>query len=175
MERVRREALKDDDRVRARARLRDHGTAVRMTACLILCAVAERLIKQHGLAGAEKQLKMRPTLTVEMATKLQTPSMLGAYDALAESLIDNDMLYFRDKLETAVESHSASGMRTLRGKNDRIYDRLSDTFTFEQAMGAKGNGCTHNSVRQMLKNWRKQGLVLFLDDGRYQKVQPNVK
>ena len=56
------------------------------------------------------------------------------------------------------------------GKNDRIYDRLSDTFTFEQAMGAKGSGCTHNSVRQMLKNWRKQGLIKQVDEGRYQKI-----
>lgn len=170
VERVRREALKDDDRVRARARLRDHGTAVRMTACLILCAVAERLIKQHGLAGAEKQLKMRPTLTAEMAAKLQTPSILEAYEVMAESLIDNDMLYFRDKLESATAGISVSDVRANRGKNDRIYDRLSDTFTFEQAMGAKGNGCSRNSVHQMLKNWRKQGLCIVRDDGQYQKL-----
>ena len=175
VERVRREALKDDDRVRARARLRDHGTAMRMTACLILCTVAERLIKQHGLAGAEKQLKMRPTLTAEMAAKLQTPSMLGAYDALAESLIDNDMLYFRDKLETATKNVVHNANRQRGGKNDRVFDRLPDVFTFEQAMGAKGGGCTRNNVQQMLKNWRKQGLILQRDDERYEKCTATIE
>ena len=170
VEKVRREALKDDDRVMARARLRDHGTAMRMATCLILCAVAEKLIKQHGLSGAEKQLKMRPSLTAEMATKMQTPAMLDAYEVMAESLIDNDMLYFREKLENANQNTGLSSDRKRGGKNDRIYDRLSDTFTFEQAMGAKGSGCTHNSVRQMLKNWRKQGLIKQVDEGRYQKI-----
>lgn len=170
VEKVRREALKDDDRVMARARLRDHGTAMRMATCLILCAVAEKLIKQHGLSGAEKQLKMRPQLTAEMATKMQTPAMLDAYEVMAESLIDNDMLYFREKLENANQNTGLSSDRKRGGKNDRIYDRLSDTFTFEQAMGAKGSGCTHNSVRQMLKNWRKQGLIKQVDEGRYQKI-----
>ncbi len=170
VEKVRREALKDDDRVMARARLRDHGTAVRMAACLILCAVAEKLIKQHGLSGAEKQLKMRPSLTAEMAAKMQTPAMLDAYEVIAESLIDNDMLYFREKLENANQNTGLSSDRKRGGKNDRIYDRLSDTFTFEQAMGAKGSGCTHNSVRQMLKNWRKQGLIKQVDEGHYQKI-----
>lgn len=170
VEKVRREALKDDDRVMARARLRDHGTAVRMTACLILCAVAEKLIRQHGLCGAEKQLKLHPTLTAEMAVKMQTPAMLDAYEVIAESLIDNDMLYFRDKLEAANGQVGAVSDRKRSGKNDRIYDRLSDTFTFEQAMGAKGCGCTANSVRQMLKNWRKQGLISQVDDRHYAKI-----
>ena len=170
VEKVRREALKDDDRVMARARLRDHGTAVRMATCLILCAVAEKLIKQHGLSGAEKQLKMRPSLTAEMAAKMQTPAMLDAYEVMAESLIDNDMLYFREKLENANQNSGISSDRKRGGKNDRIYDRLSDTFTFEQAMGAKGSGCTHNNVRQMLKNWRKQGLIKQVDEGYYAKV-----
>ncbi len=170
VEKVRREALKDDDRVMARARLRDHGTAVRMTACLILCAVAEKLIKQHGLSGAEKQLKMHPELTAEMAAKMQTPAMLNAYEVMAESLIDNDMLYFREKLENVNQNIGTASDRKRGGKNDRIYDRLSDTFTFEQAMGAKGSGCTRNSVRQMLKNWRKQGLIKQVDEGHYQKI-----
>ena len=170
VEKVRREALKDDDRVMARARLRDHGTAVRMATCLILCAVSEKLIKQHGLSGAEKQLKMRPSLTAEMATKMQTPAMLDTYEVIAESLIDNDMLFFREKLENANANTGLSCDRKRGGKNDRIYDRLSDTFTFEQAMGSKGVGCTHNSVRQMLKNWKKQGLIKQVDEGRYQKI-----
>ena len=170
VEKVRRETLKDDDRVKARARLRDHGTAMRMTVCLMLCGVAEKLIKQHGLGGAEKQLKLYPSLTAEMAVKMQTPAMLDAYEVMAESLIDNDMLYFRDKLENATAHTGTISDRKRIGKNDRIYDRLSDTFTFEQAMGAKGSGCTHNNVRQMLKNWKKQGLIEQVDEGHYTKI-----
>jgi hypothetical protein len=30
---------------------------------------------------------------------------------------------------------------------------------------------TKNSVQQMLKNWRKQGLVEFLAEGKYRKMQ----
>lgn len=172
VEKVRKEALKDDDRVRARARLRDHGTAMRMTGCIVLCMVAEKLIKKHGLNGAEKQLKMRPSLTQEVALKCETTALLDAYEVLAESLIDNDMLFFREKLEDAQTANSPMYYeRVKRGNNDRVFDRLSDSFTFEQAMGAKGDGCTRNSVHQMLKNWKKQGLIIIGSDGRYCKRQ----
>ena len=33
----------------------------------------------------------------------------------------------------------------------------------------KGANVTRNTVRQMLKNWRKQGLVVLTDDGLYRK------
>lgn len=172
VEKVRKEALMDDDRVRARARLRDHGTAMRMTTCLILCMVAERLIRQHGPAGAEKQLKMHPDLTASMALKCQTPPILETYSIIAESLIDNDMYFFRDKLEMANESSGMSqGYRTRRGQNDRIFDRLADSFSFEEAMGAKGQGCSRNTVHQMLKNWRSQGLIISNKEGQYIKVK----
>ena len=95
---------------------------------------------------------------------------LGMVIVLADSLIDNDMLYFREKLENATQNIGTTSDRKRGGKNDRIFDRLSDTFTFEQAMGAKGNGCTHNSVRQMLKNWKKQGLIKQVDEVHYAKT-----
>lgn len=169
VEKVRREALKDDDQVMARARLRDHGTAMRMTACIILCAVAEQLIDKYGMTGAEKQLKMYPTLTADLAVGMQTPAMLDLYEVLAESLIDNDMLYFREKLENATLTTGVVSERNRSGKNDLIYDRLPDTFSFDQAMAVKGNGCTRNSIKQMLKNWRKQGLIVARGRG-YAKV-----
>jgi DNA replication protein DnaD len=39
----------------------------------------------------------------------------------------------------------------------------------QQSVAVKGANVTHNTVRQMLKNWRKQGLVTLTDDGRYRK------
>lgn len=64
--------------------------------------------------------------------------------------------------------------RTHRGKNDSIFERLDVTFTFEQAeqqsVAVKGATATHETVRQMLKNWKRQGLISILPDKRYQKV-----
>lgn len=169
VERVRREALLDDDRVRARARLRDHTTAMRMTGCLILCSVAEKLIKKHGLTGAELLLKKEPGILQEWAVKCQTPEMLDVYEVLAESLIDNDMYYFREKLERAQESLRPTDERVRRGKNDHVFDRLGETFTFDQALAARGHGCTRNAVQQMLKNWKAQGLIC-VEGNKYQKL-----
>ena len=40
----------------------------------------------------------------------------------------------------------------------------------QHSVALKGAGVTHNTVRQMLKNWRKQGLVILTDDRRYRKL-----
>ena len=59
-------------------------------------------------------------------------------------------------------------------KNDSIFERLDIQFTTEQAMqqsvAVKGAGVNRNTVRQMLKNWRKQGLVVLEEDGNYRKL-----
>ena len=59
-------------------------------------------------------------------------------------------------------------------KNDSIFERLDIQFTTEQAMqqsvAVKGANVNHNTVRQMLKNWRKQGLVVLEEDGNYRKL-----
>ena len=34
----------------------------------------------------------------------------------------------------------------------------------------KGANVNQNTVRQMLKNWRKQGLVVLTADGNYRKL-----
>ena len=59
-------------------------------------------------------------------------------------------------------------------KNDSIFERLDIQFTTEQAMqqsvAVKGANVNRNTVRQMLKNWRKQGLVVLEEDGNYRKL-----
>ncbi len=176
VEKIRLEAMMNNDTVLADARLRDHVNAQRMTTCLILCLVAERLIKQHGFNGAEKILKTQPSITQEMAVKAQTDAMMEAYDVIADSLIDNDMYFFRERIENAYSKNSTNmtfGMRILRGKNDSIYERLPNEFTLDDAYklstSIKGANCTRNSVQQMLKNWRKQGLIILLEGQRYRK------
>ena len=177
VERIRLETMKNDDRTRARQRFRVCVTAQRMVCCLMLCKVCETLIRKHGLNGAEAKLKQQPGLWKEMLLKAQTPTMLEAYDVIADSLLENALYFFRDRIENAFQSRSYAGSqnneRTKRGRNDSIFSRLDVQFTFEQAMqhsvAVKGANVTHNTVRQMLKNWRKQGLVVLTDDGLYRK------
>ena len=177
VERIRLETMKNDDRTRARQRFRVCVTAQRMTCCLMLCKVCEGLIQKHGLNGAETQLKQQPGLWKELLLKAQTPAMLEAYDVIADSLMENALYFFRDRIENAFTSRNyagnQNGERSKRGRNDSIFERLDIQFSFEQAMqhsvAVKGANVNQNTVRQMLKNWRKQGLVILTDDGQYRK------
>ena len=178
VERIRLETMKNDDRTRARQRMRVCVTAQRMTCCLMLCKVCETLIQKHGLNGAEAKLKQQPSLWKEMLLKTQTPQMLEVYDVIADSLLENALYFFRDRIENAFQSRDyaggLNGERQKRGKNDSIFERLDIQFTFEQAMqhsvAVKGANVNHNTVRQMLKNWRKQGLVVLEENGNYRKL-----
>ena len=178
VERIRLETMKNDDRTRARQRFRVCVTAQRMTCCLMLCKVCETLIQKHGLTGAETKLKQQPNLWRELLLKAQTPTMLEAYDVIADSLLENALYFFRDRIENAFLSRDYAGgqygERQKRGKNDSIFERLDIQFTFEQAMqhsvAVKGAKVNHNTVRQMLKNWRKQKLVVLEEDGHYRKL-----
>ena len=64
--------------------------------------------------------------------------------------------------------------RTRRGKNDSIFERLAPRFTFEQALQQsiieKGASATRNSVHQMLKNWRKHGMIAKSTDSAFLKL-----
>ena len=178
VERIRLETMKNDDRTKARQRFRVCVTAQRMTCCLMLCKVCETLIQKHGLNGAETQLKQNPNLWKDLLLKAQTPTMLEVYDVIADSLIENALYFFRDRIENAFMSRDyaggLNGERQKRGKNDSIFERLDIQFSFEQAMqhsvAVKGANVNHNTVRQMLKNWRKQGLVVQEEDGNYRKL-----
>ena len=178
LEQVRLETMKNDDKVKARQRFRICPTTMRMMTCLMLCKVAESLISKHGAQGAETQLKQNPNLWKEMIVKMQTPSMLSAFDTLADYQLDNALYFFRSRIENAFSSSNYRGQNTFdrshRGKNDSIFERLDLTFSFEQAfqqsIAVKGANVTREAVRQMLKNWRKQGLVLLQPDMKFQKV-----
>ena len=179
LEKIRLETMMNDDRVKARQRFRVCVTAQRMTCCVMLCKVCEGLIQKHGLNGAESQLKQRPCLWKEQLLKVQTPQMLEIYDVIADSLIENALYFFRDRIENAFRSRDyvggMSGERLKHGKNDSIFERLDPQFTEDQAMqhsvAVKGAGVTRNSVQQMLKNWRKQGLIEQMENKRYRKLK----
>lgn len=178
LEQIRLETMKDDDKVKARQRFCICPTTMRMMACIMLCKVAESLIQKLGAEEAETRLKENPLLWKEMIVKMQTPSMLSAFDVLANYQLENALYFFRSRIEAAFSSKDYCGQapadRIRRGRNDTIFERLDVTFTFEQAqqqsVAIKGANVTHEAVRQMLKNWKRQGLINILPDSRYQKV-----
>ena len=178
LEKIRLEAMLNDDRVKARQRIRICVTTQRMVCCLMLCKVCEQLIQKHGMSGAEKQLQTHPNLWKEKLLKTQTPQMLELYDLIADSLLENALYFFRNRIEKAYTSrtYGDSGIcgRVRRSKNDTIYESLDMQFTFEQALKhsieKKGSEVTSNSVQQMLKNWRKQKLIELESDGKFKKL-----
>ena len=183
LEQIRMETMKDDDKVKARQRFRICPTTMRMMTCIMLCKVAEFLIRKYGAEEAESQLKQNPFLWKELIVKMQTPVMLSAFDVLANYQLENALYFFRSRIEAAFSSKDYCGQQVLadrirRGRNDTIFERLDVSFTFEQAqqqsVAIKGASVTHEAVRQMLKNWKRQGLISVLPDARYQKVVSTV-
>ena len=182
LEQIRLETMKNDDKVKARQRFRICPTTMRMMTCIMLCKVAESLIQKHGFQGAETLLKQNPQLWKELIVKMQTPTMLAVFDTLADYQLENALYFFRSRIEDAFSSKNYSGQspydRSRRGRNDSIFECLDVTFTFEQAqqqsVAIKGANVTHEAVRQMLKNWKRQGLINILPDSRYQKVASTV-
>lgn len=182
LEQIRLETMKNDDKVKARQRFRICPTTMRMMTCIMLCKVLETLIQKHGFNGAEKQLKESPDLWKGMLVKTQTPTMLETFNILADYQLDNALYFFRSRIEDAFSSKNYCSQsaydRSRRGKNDSIFERLDVTFSFEQAeqqsIAVKGATATHETVKQMLKNWKRQGLICVLPDMRYQKVSPTV-
>ena len=182
LEQIRLETMKNDDKVKARQRFRISPTTMRMMTCIMLCKVAESLIQKHGFQGAETLLKQNPQLWKELIVKMQTPTMLAVFDTLADYQLENALYFFRSRIEDAFSSKNYSGQspydRSRRGRNDSIFECLDVTFTFEQAqqqsVAIKGANVTHEAVRQMLKNWKRQGLINILPDSRYQKVASTV-
>ena len=182
LEQIRLETMKNDDKVKARQRFRICPTTMRMMTCILLCKVAESLIQKHGFQGAEKQLKQNPQAWKDLIVKMQTPTMLGVFNVLADYQLDNALYFFRTRIEDAFSSKDYCEQspydRSRRGRNDSIFERLDVTFSFEQAqqqsISVKGAKTTHEAVKQMLKNWKRQGLIRVLPDRRYQKVSATI-
>ena len=160
-------AAKDGNDVLARCRMRDHVTAYRMTVCLMLCKVAERLIKEHGYEGAEKALQDDPNLTANAIAKEETKAMMDTYDIIANYILDMDMLFFGEKLKSDYDNKDCRVMyegRTYRTANDTIYECLPGTFSREQLVQQckmnNGEEPTETKVQSMLRNWKRQGLII---------------
>ena len=176
LEQIRLEDIKNDDKTLARQRFRTCPTAMRMTTCLMLCRVAEQLIQNYGMQGAETRLKAEPTLWQKLLRRQQTPQMLEAFNVVADYMIDNTIFFFRNRIESAFHSpdYVPSGKpRSRRTKNDTIYEQLADRFTTEEAydtsISVRGFEVTKGRVCTMLSRWEQQGMVERLDRGVYKK------
>ena len=176
LEQIRLEGIKNDDKTLARQRFRTCPTAMRMTTCLMLCRVAEQLIQNYGMQGAETRLKAEPTLWQKLLRRQQTPQMLEAFNVVADYMIDNTIFFFRNRIESAFHSpdYVPSGKpRSRRTKNDTIYEQLADRFTTEEAydtsISVRGFEVTKGRVCTMLSRWEQQGMVERLDRWVYKK------
>ena len=132
LEQIRLESIKNDDKTLARQRFRTCPTAMRMMTCLMLCRVAERLINNYGMQGAEMRLKGDPTLWQKLILRQQTPQMLAAFDVLADYMIDNAMYFFKERIEMAFRSAAyapKAKLRSRKTKNDTIFEHWANTST----------------------------------------------
>ena len=159
-------AAKDGNDVLARCRLRDHVTAYRMTVCLMLFKVAERLIKEHGYKGAERVLLENPDITAKLIVDEETPPMLKAYEIIADYILDMDMLFFGEKLKLNYEDENCRVVReerNYRTTNGTIFECLPEVFTREQlvqqCMMNNGKEPTKQKVTSMLFNWKQKKLI----------------
>ncbi len=184
LEKIRLSKLKNYDRVGAQLRMRTAVTAMRYTCCLMLCSYAEWLLDNldhhrgakakwtQGCKTALEFLKAHPKAVEEQLLQFQTEDMLNNFEVLADYIQDTLEFYFKEKIQNAKESSNyTTGERIHFGKNDSIYNHLSDDFTFTDANRAKGPGASVNSVRQMLKNWTKQGLIIKTGQNQYRKIK----
>ena len=181
LEQIRLESIKNDDKTLARQRFRTCPTAMRMMTCLMLCRVAERLINNYGMQGAETRLMGDPTLWQKLILRQQTPQMLAAFDVLADYMIDNAMYFFKERIEMAFRSAAyapKAKLRSRKTKNDTIFEQLGEHFNTEDAycttVSTRGFDVARARVISMLCRWERQGLVERIDKGVYRKLTTNV-
>ena len=181
LEQIRLESIKNDDKTLARQRFRTCPTAMRMTTCLMLCRVADQLIRTYGLQGAEVRMKEDPTLWQTLILDQQTPQMLDVFNVLADYMIDNAMYFFRERIEMAFRSAEyapSAQPRRRKTKNDTIFEQLKENFCTEDAyiatVNTRGFNVARARVISMISRWERQGLVERMDKGVFRKRTMNV-
>ena len=181
LEQIRLESIKNDDKTLARQRFRTCPTAMRMTTCLMLCRVADQLIRTYGLQGAEVRMKEDPTLWQTLILDQQTPQMLDVFCVLADYMIDNAMYFFRERIEMAFRSAEyapSAQPRRRKTKNDTIFEQLKENFCTEDAyiatVNTRGFNVARARVISMISRWERQGLVERMDKGVFRKLTMNV-
>lgn len=187
LEKERLESLKDDNKARARQRMRVAVTAMRVVCCMMLCAYVEWLDKQfarkvkvspkwmHNAKTAEDYLRNHPDAVTKDMLRFQTPEFLESYNIIADYLKENILYYFGNKISKAYEQDDYAGdfVPKRQGKNASIFDSLSKQFSIDDARKAKStkdNNCSENSVNKMLQHWVENHLCKRIGSGLYEKL-----
>lgn len=175
VEEVRQQAEELQDKVLARARMRTHVTAYRMTVALLLVSAAEKLLDTHGFAGAQALLQSSPEAWIPLAENMQKEAQKEMYTTIADSLINESLRYFRARIEAAYRSknYATPAVGRRLNTNDKIYDTLPQQFTFEMAFESlqrhKEEIISRNAVSAQLKRWKSLGRVKRTAKG-YEKL-----
>lgn len=190
VEAIRLETLQNGDRVKARLRMRVAVCAMRIVCCMMLCGLAEWLLLQFemrksgkplpkwgdGANTAEQYLATHPDATQRLLTKhFEKPEYLDCYNIVADYLMENTLYYFRHKIQRAYDNGDKPiANRRRQGKNDTVFSRLAQEFTIEdlrrEKSVEKGSPATEDEVKQMVKNWKHQGLIDATAPGKYHKL-----
>ncbi len=183
LEQIRLETMKNDDKVKARQRFRICPTTMRMMTCIMLCKVARIADSEAWFPGCRETVEAESAV-VEGNDREDADANHARMPSISWLIISWRM----HSTSSAVALRMLSHRRTIAGSRHTIvhdvvetilsFERLDVTFTFEQAqqqsVAVKGANVTHEAVRQMLKNWKRQGLINILPDSRYQKVASTV-
>lgn len=172
---IRQEAQQQQDRVLARARMRVHENAVRIVTCVLLTKAAETLLKENGFEGAKALLTANPHAWLTPAEKAQTPAILDLVDDVADYLLDQQLRYFRARIEKKYASadYATAAVGRRPAANDAVYSALPAQFSFDEAVkvttAVKGKAVSRNSVSCMLRRWSTAGKVQQ-QEGGYAKL-----
>ena len=172
---IRQEAQQQQDRVMARARMRVHENAVRIVTCVLLTKAAETLLKEKGYEGAKALLTANPSAWLTAAEKAQTPAVLDLVDDVADYLLDQQLRYFRARIEKKYASadYATAPCGRRPAANDAVYSALPAQFSFDEAVkvttAVKGKAVSRNSVSCMLRRWATAGKVQQ-QEGGYAKL-----
>ncbi len=132
-ENLRAEAEAEQDKVLARARMRTHVSAMRMTLSIMLVRAAEQLMSQIGYDAAEALLLQHPDAWIPLVLQQQKTAK-GMFETIADSLIDESMRYFRAHITAAYAAKNYAAApcgRRATGGNEAIYAALPATFSLD--------------------------------------------
>lgn len=175
LDKVRLEALKNNDAVTARARIRSCVTAQRMVACVILCATIEQMLKKKSVPEVEAMLTEDKTQWIEVAEKVgKDEKILSCFAVFADYMMENSMTFFHDKIEDAMSSKEYTGSSRKRSSDNKsAFEALPERFTPEEAYSVlcrfKRKEVTEANLRRILRSWCEQKLAVP-GQGGYIKV-----
>ncbi|MDO5490266.1 MAG: hypothetical protein Q4F52_09180 [Bacteroidaceae bacterium] len=169
-ENLRAEAEAQQDKVLARARMRTHVSAMRMTLSIMLVRAAEQLMSQIGYDAAEALLQQHPDAWIPLVLQQQKTAK-GMFVTIADSLINESMRYFRHRITAAYAAKNYAAApcgRRATGGNEAIYAALPAAFTLDdvfQLMIKEKPDTKRNTASCQLKRWKQAGRVVRTKTG----------